>query len=88
MRTLLDRFSRFVAALDPRVSHRGADIGAVLDRIGFPPTIRVHQGRAVNARGLDLWASQRCGALDVSRPGQPIATALIEALRGQSGQRA
>jgi len=46
--TVVDTFSRFSPALEPRFSFRGADVVEVLERVGrevgFPATIRVDLG--------------------------------------------
>ena len=46
--TIVDTFSRFSPALEPRFSFRGADVVEVLERVGrevgLPATIRVDQG--------------------------------------------
>jgi putative transposase len=45
--TIVDTFSRFSPALEPRFTFRGADVVEVLERVGrqvgFPTTIRVDQ---------------------------------------------
>ena len=85
--TMVDTFSRFVPALDPRFSYRGEDVVATLDRvcrrIGYPATIRVDQGSEFISRDLDLWAYQRGVTLDFSRPGKPTDNAFIEAFNGR-----
>jgi putative transposase len=46
--TIVDTFSRFSPALEPRFTFRGADDAEVLERVGrqvsFPATIRIDQG--------------------------------------------
>jgi len=46
--TIVDTWSRFSPAVDPRFSYRAGDVVATLDRVcaevGFPKTIRVDQG--------------------------------------------
>jgi putative transposase len=46
--TIVDTFSRFSPALEPRFSFRGGDVVKVLERvgreIGLPAAIRVDQG--------------------------------------------
>jgi putative transposase len=58
--TIVDTFSRFSPALEPRFSFRGADVVEVLERIGremgLPTAIRVDQGTESVSRDLDLWA--------------------------------
>jgi putative transposase len=68
--TIIDTFSRFWPALEPRFSFRGADVVEVLERVGREPSsIRVDQGTEFVSRDLDLWAYQRSATLDFSRPG-------------------
>lgn len=85
--TIVDTFSRFSPALEPRVTFRGTDVVEVLERVvrqvGFPATIRVDQGTEFVSRDLDLWAYQRGVTLDFSRPGKPIDNAFIEAFNGR-----
>ncbi len=49
--TIVDTFSRFSPAIEPRFSFRGADVVEVLERVGrevgFPAAIRVDQGNRV-----------------------------------------
>lgn len=58
--TVIDIFSRFSPALEPRFTFRGTDVVAVLERVssevGFPTTIRADQGSEFVSRDLDLWA--------------------------------
>jgi putative transposase len=58
--TIVDTFSRFAPALEPRFSFRGADVVEVLERagrtVGLPAAIRVDQGTEFVSRDLDLWA--------------------------------
>ena len=85
--TIVDTFSRFSPALDPRFSYRGEDVVATLDRVcaelGFPRTIRVDQGSEFVSRDLDLWAYRHGVVLDFSRPGKPTDNAFIEAFNGR-----
>src|SRR6185295_5324813 len=70
--TILDIFSRFSPALEPRFNFSGADVVRVLEgvckEVGFPAAIRVDQGSEFVSRDLDLWAYQRGVTLDFSRP--------------------
>ena len=72
--TIVDTFSRFAPALEPRFSFRGADVVEVLERVGrtvgLPAAIRVDQGTEFVSRDLDLWAYQRDVTLDFSWPGR------------------
>jgi putative transposase len=85
--TVVDIFSRFSPALEPRLSFRGTDVVEILERVcnevGFPATIRVDQGTEFVSRDLDLWAYQRGVTLDFSRPGKPTDNAFIEAFDGR-----
>src|ERR1700730_9568759 len=85
--TIVDTFSRFSPALEPRFTFRGSDVVEVLERVGrevgLPATIRVDQGTEFVSRDLDLWAYQRGVTLDFSRPGKPTDNAFIEAFNGR-----
>jgi len=85
--TIVDIFSRFSPAVEPRFSFNGADVVGVLEgvckEVGFPATIRVDQGSEFVSRDLDLWAYQRGVTLDFSRPGKPTDNAFIESFNGK-----
>jgi putative transposase len=85
--TVVDTFSRFSPAIDPRVSYRAEDVVATLERVcdamGYPKTIRVDQGSDFVSRDLDLWAYTRGVTLDFSRPGKPTDNAFIKAFNGR-----
>ena len=85
--TIIDTFSRFSPALEPRFGFRGADVVEILERVGrelgFPATIRVDLGTEFVSRDLDLWAYQRGVTLDFSRPGKPTDNAFIEAFNSR-----
>jgi putative transposase len=85
--TIVDTFSRFSPAVEPRFNFRGADVVEVLERVGrqggFPAVIRVDQGTEFVSRDLDLWAYQRGVTLDFSRPGKPTDNAFIESFNGK-----
>lgn len=85
--TIVDIFSRFSPAIDPRFSYRAEDVVATLDRVcaelGFPKTIRVDQGSEFVSRDLDLWAYSHGVTLDFSRLGKPTDTAFGEAFNGR-----
>jgi putative transposase len=80
--TIVDTFSRFSPAVDPRFSYRGGDVVQTLERIcktvGYPKTIRVDLGSEFVSRDLDLWAYQRGVTLDFSRPGKPTDTDVVD----------
>lgn len=85
--TVVDTFSRFSPAVDPRFSYRAEDVVATLERVcaklGYPRTIRVDQGSEFVSRDLDLWAYAKGVTLDFSRPGKPTDNAFIEAFNGR-----
>ena len=85
--TIIDTFSRYAPAIEPRFRFRAPDVIEVLERVGreggFPRTIRVDQGSEFISRELDLWAYQRDVTLDFSRPGKPTDNAFIESLNGK-----
>ncbi len=84
---VIDLFSRFSPALDPRFSYRAADVVGTLDRAaavtGYPRTIRVDNGPEFVSRDLDLWAFQHGVTLDFSRPSKPTDNAFAESLNGK-----
>jgi putative transposase len=61
--TIVDTFSRFSPAVDPRFSYRGEDVVLALESLcrqnGYPQTIRVDQGSEFISRDLDLLAYQK-----------------------------
>ena len=85
--TVVDTFSRYSPAIDPRFSYRAEDVVASLERVcaatGYPKTIRVDQGSEFVSQDLDLWAYARGVTLDFSRPGKPTDNAFIEAFNGR-----
>lgn len=85
--TIVDTFSRFSPAVDPRFSYRGEDVVLTLERIcknvGYPKTIRVDQGSEFVSRDLDIWAYQKDVVLDFSRPGKPTDNSFIESFNGK-----
>jgi putative transposase len=85
--TIVDTFSRFSPAVEPRFNFRGADVVEILEQVGrqvgFPKTIRVDQGSEFVSRDLDLWAYHRGVTLDFSRPGKPTDNAFIESFNGK-----
>src|SRR3954466_15865094 len=85
--TIVDTFSRFSPALEPRFTFRGADVVNILERVsrqvGLPPTIRVDQGTEFVSRDLDVWAYERGVTLGFSRPGKPTDNAFIEAFNSR-----
>ena len=85
--TVIDTFSRYAPAIDPRFSYRGEDVVNTLERVcrktGYPKAIRVDLGSEFISRDLDLWAYQRGVTLDFSRPGKPTYNAFIESFNGK-----
>lgn len=85
--TILDTYSRFSPAVDPRYTYRGEDVVQALERVcrdmGYPQAIRVDQGSEFISRDLDLWAYQKDVVLDFSRPGKPTDNAFIESFNGK-----
>lgn len=85
--TIVDTFSRYSPATDPRFSYRGEDVVKTLEQVcgqtGYPKSIRVDQGSEFISRDLDLWAYQKGVILDFSRPGKPTDNAFIESFNGK-----
>ena len=85
--TIVDTFSRFSPAVDPRFNYKGEDVVTTLERvclvIGYPKAIRVDQGSEFISRDLDLWAYQKGVILDFSRPGKPTDNSFIESFNGK-----
>jgi putative transposase len=85
--TIIDTFSRFSPAVEPRFTFCGADVVEILEevgrQVGFPAAMRVDQGTEFVSRDLDLWAYQRGVILDFSRPGKPTDNAFIESFNGK-----
>jgi putative transposase len=86
--TIIDTFSRFSPAIEPRFTFRGLDVVEILDevgrQVGFPKAIRVDQGTEFISRDLDPWAYQRGVTLDFSRPGKRTDNAFIESFNGKA----
>src|SRR5262249_19748279 len=55
--TIIDTFSRFSPAIEPRLNFRGPDVVEILEevgrQVGFPKAIRVDQGTEFVSRDLD-----------------------------------
>ena len=85
--TVVDTFSRFSPAVDPRFSYKGEDVVLTLEcvckNIGYPKSIRVDQGSEFISRDLDLWAYANNVTLDFSRPGKPTDSSFIESFNGK-----
>lgn len=84
--TIVDTYSRFSPATDPRFTYRGEDVVQTLERVcqevGYPKTIRVDNGSEFISRDLDLWAYAHDVVVDFSRPGKPTDKAYIESFNG------
>ena len=65
--TIVDTFSRFSPAVEPRFRFRGADVVEILERVGrqhgLPKVIRVDQGTEFVSRDLDLHARRHARLL-------------------------
>jgi putative transposase len=85
--TIVDTFSRFAPAVEPRFRFHGSDVVEVLERVGrrhgLPKVIRVDHGTEFISRALDLWAYTRGVTLDFTRPGKPTDIAFIESFNGK-----
>ena len=79
--TVVDIFSRFSPAVDPRFSYRAEHLVATLERgcakMGYPRTIRVDLGSEFISATSICGPMQR-GTLDFSRPGKPTDTDVVE----------
>ena len=85
--TIVDNFTRVSPTIDVRLSYRGADVVATLERIasvyGRPKRIRVDNGPEFISKELDLWAWLHSVELDFSRPGKPTDNAFAESFNGK-----
>ena len=86
--TIVDTFSRFSPAVDPRFSYRGEDVVLTLETtyakpLVIPKTIRVDQGSEFVSRYPYIWAYQKGVVLDFSRPGKPTDNSFIESFNGK-----
>jgi putative transposase len=81
--TVIDTFSRFSPAIEPRFNFRGADVVEILEEVGRQVGFRVDQGTEFVSRDLDLWAYRRGVTLDFARPGKPTDNAFIESFNGK-----
>jgi putative transposase len=81
--TIVDPFSRFSPAIDPRFSCCAEDVVATIDRvcavICFPKMIRVDQGSEFVSGDLDPTAYANGVTLDFSRSGKRTDDAFIQA---------
>jgi putative transposase len=84
--TLIDLFTRERLALDARPRFTGADVAAVLTRVGtargLPPVIQCDQGTEFTPLVLDHWAHDHQVTLDFSRRARPGDNVLCEAFNG------
>ncbi len=85
--TIVDTFSRYAPAVEPRFLFKAADVVEVLEQVcaqvGYPGSIRVDQGSEFISRELDLRAYMKGVTLDFSRPGKPTDNAFIESFNGK-----
>ena len=85
--TIVDTFSRFSPAIEPRFSFRGCDVVEVLERVGRQ--VRIPEGnpgrsrnRVCVARSGSLGVSARCHARLLAA-GKPTDNAFIESFNGK-----
>ena len=87
MLTIIDNFTRVSPAIDVRMSYRGADVVATLERIaqayGRPKQIRLDNGPEFISKDLDLWGWLHGIKLDFTRPGKPTDNAFAESFNGK-----
>jgi putative transposase len=85
--TIVDNYTRVSPSIDVRMSYRGADVVATLERVarlhGRPKRIRVDNGPEFISKELDLWAYLHGVELDFSRPGKPTDNAFAESFNGK-----
>jgi putative transposase len=85
--TIVDNYTRISPAIDVRLTYRGADVAATLERVGLvygrPKRIRVDNGPEFISKELDLWAYLNGIELDFSRPGKPTDNAFAESFNGK-----
>jgi putative transposase len=85
--TVLDNYTRVSPAIDVRLSYRGADVVATLERAaqlyGRPRRIMLDNGPEFISKELDLWAYLHGVELDFSRPGKPTDNAFAESFNGK-----
>ena len=76
--TVVDTFSRNVAALDAKFNYKREDVVMALDRscrqVGYPKTIRVDNGSEFISRDMDLWVYQPNVTLTYDTPENPLIT--------------
>ncbi len=81
--TIVDTCTRECVAIEVGTSFRGADVAAVLTRLGvergLPSAITCDHGSEFTSRVMDHWAYQNHVKLDFTRPGKPSDNAHIEA---------
>ncbi|RWY41492.1 transposase [Falsigemmobacter intermedius] len=79
--TVVDIFSRFSPAVDPRFSYRAGNVVDTLERVctgrGYPAKIRADLGSGFISRNLDLCACTKGVTPDFSPPGKPTDNAFI-----------
>ncbi|MGY3146356.1 transposase InsO family protein [Bradyrhizobium sp. USDA 3397] len=83
--TIVDTFSRFSPAVDPRSAIEGgyrADFGTRLQGRRLSQDDPRRPGVGVRLRDLDIWAYQKNVVLDFSRPGMTTDNSFIESFNG------
>ena len=85
--TTVDNFTSVSPAVDVRLSYRGTDVVATLQRIesdyGRPKRIRLDNGPEFISKELARWAWLHGIDLDFSRPGKPANNAVAESFNGR-----
>ena len=89
---IIDTFSRFSPALDPRVAYKACDVVQTLElagkAVGYPRVIRVDNGPEFVSRDLDLWAYQRGVTWTSAAPASRRTTPLRSPSTARSGPNA
>lgn len=81
---VIDTFSRFSPALDPRFAYKAGDVVQTPWKgLQLSTRLRVDNGPEFASRDLDLWAYQRGVTLDFSRPGKPTDNAFAKSFNGK-----
>jgi putative transposase len=85
--TMVDQWSRLSPILEVVQRVTGADVAAVLERVGergaLPRSITVDHGTEFTSQALDAWAYTRGVTLDFTRPGKPTDNGHIESFNAR-----
>lgn len=85
--TVVDQWSRLSPILEVVQRVTGADVAAVLERVGergaLPRSITVDHGTEFTSQALDAWAYARGVTLDFTRPGKPTDNGHIESFNAR-----